>query len=191
MGRRRRPQAWGIIEALNILEQCVPQWYPGQSLGTLGPANPLFWHALVETKKVAYADTYAFNADPDVVSVPVGTLTSKPYAASLCGKVNPGEASATAPPSFDPVVGGFTGPAIGGDTIYLSTADRWGNMVSWIDSNFTPSGLGSRSLVMASSSITGAACSHWIPRVPTSSRRTSAHTIRSRRCLLRRTTDPC
>jgi len=135
-------QAWGIIEALNILEQCVPQWYPGKSLGTLGPANPLFWHALIETKKLAYADTYAFNADPDVVSVPIGTLTSKPYAASLCSKVNPGEASATAPPSFDPVVGGFTGPAIGGDTIYLSTADRWGNMVSWVDSNFAAFGSG-------------------------------------------------
>jgi hypothetical protein len=60
---------------LNILEQCVPQWYPGQTLSTLGPANPLFWHALIETKKLAYADTYAFNADPDVVSVPVGALT--------------------------------------------------------------------------------------------------------------------
>src|SRR5256714_2201498 len=128
-------QAWGIIEALNILEQCVPQWYPGQSLGTLGPTNPLFWHALIETKKLAYADTYAFNADPDVVSVPVGTLTSKPYAAALCGKVNPNEASATAPP-IDTTAGGATGTTVGGDTIYLSTADRWGNMVSWIDSNF-------------------------------------------------------
>jgi gamma-glutamyltranspeptidase/glutathione hydrolase len=135
-------QAWGIIEALNILEQCVPQWYPGQTLRTLGPANPLFWHALIETKKLAYADTYAFNADPDVVSVPVGTLTSKPYAASLCSKVNPSKASATAPPSFDPIVGGFTGPAISGDTIYLSTADRWGNMVSWVDSNFAAFGSG-------------------------------------------------
>jgi len=135
-------QAWGIIEALNILEQCVPQWYPGESLSTLGPANPLFWHALIETKKLAYADTYAFNADPDVVSVPVGALTSKPYAASLCSKVNPGEASATAPPSFDTTVGGGTGAAIGGDTIYLSTADRWGNMVSWIDSNFAAFGSG-------------------------------------------------
>jgi gamma-glutamyltranspeptidase/glutathione hydrolase len=135
-------QAWGIIEALNILEQCVPQWYPGQSLSTLGPTNPLFWHALIETKKLAYADTYAFNADPDVVSVPVGTLTSKPYAASLCSKVNPSEASATAPPSFDPIVGGFTGPAIGGDTIYLATADRSGNMVSWVDSNFAAFGSG-------------------------------------------------
>jgi gamma-glutamyltranspeptidase/glutathione hydrolase len=104
---------------------------------------------LIETKKLAYADTYTFNADPDVVSVPVGTLTSKAYAASLCGKVNPSEASATAPPSFDLTVSGGIGAVMGGgpgaaigDTIYLSTADRWGNMVSWIDSNFAAFGSG-------------------------------------------------
>lgn len=127
-------QAWGITEAMNILEQCVPQWYPGQSLATLGPANPLFWHALIETKKLTYGDVYAHNADPDVVPVPVAMLTSKSYAASLCSKVNPSQASATAPPAYD------TG--IGGDTIYLSTADRWGNMVSWINSNFAGWGSG-------------------------------------------------
>ena len=82
-------QAWGIVEEMNVLEQCVPTWYPGQTLATLGPANPLFWHALVETKKVVYADLYAHNADPNVVSVPVDMLTSKPHAASLCSKVNP------------------------------------------------------------------------------------------------------
>jgi gamma-glutamyltranspeptidase/glutathione hydrolase len=135
-------QAWGIVEALNILEQCVPEWYPGQSLATLGPADPLFWHALIETKKLVYADTYAFNADPDVVSVPVHRLTSKQYAASLCGKVNPGRASPTAPPGFDTSGGGVKGAPLRGDTVYLSTADRWGNMVSWIDSNFVPFGSG-------------------------------------------------
>ena len=135
-------QAWGIMEAMNILEQCVPQWYPGQSLATLGPANPLFWHALIETKKLTYADVYAHNADPDVVPVPVAMLTSKSYAASLCSKVNPSQASATAPPSFDTAVSGGTGAAVGGDTIYLSTADRWGNMVSWINSNYAGFGSG-------------------------------------------------
>jgi gamma-glutamyltranspeptidase/glutathione hydrolase len=136
-------QAWGIMEAMNILEACMPTWYPGQSLATLGPANPLFWHALIETKKLVYADTYAHNADPDVVSVPVDTLTSKSYAASLCGKVDPAHASATSPPSFD--TAGHAGAAVGGvggDTIYLTTADRWGNMVSWINSNFAGFGSG-------------------------------------------------
>ena len=137
-------QAWGIMEAMNILEACVPTWYPSQSLAMLGPANPLFWHALIETKKLVYADTYAHNADPDVVSVPVAKLTSKSYAASLCGKVNPTHASATSPPSYDllsPHDGAAVG-GIGGDTIYLTTADRWGNMVSWINSNYAGFGSG-------------------------------------------------
>lgn len=126
-------QAWGIVEELNVLEQCVPTWYPGQSLATLGPANPLFWHALVETKKVVYAELYAHNADPHTTSVPVDMLTSKPHAASLCNKVNPNQAATTGPPGVD---------GERGDTIYLSTADRWGNMVSWINSNFSSWGSG-------------------------------------------------
>src|SRR3989449_11377793 len=117
-----------------FLEEGVHPGYPGESLPALGPANPLFWHALVETKKAVYADLYAHNADPDVVSVPVDMLTSKPHARSLCSKVNPRQASLTGPHSVD--------TAAGGDTIYLSAADRWGNMVSWINSNFAGWGSG-------------------------------------------------
>jgi gamma-glutamyltranspeptidase / glutathione hydrolase len=127
-------QAWGIVEAMNVLEQCVPVWYPGQRLATLGPANPLFWHALVETKKAVYADVYAHNADPDAVSVPLHMLTSKQHAASLCSKVDPKRASSTGSSSSE--------ASDSGDTIYLATADRWGNMVSWINSNFAGWGSG-------------------------------------------------
>ena len=126
--------AWGIVEEMNILEACVPVWYPGKTLDSLGPTSPLFWHAQIETKKLAYADLYAYNADPNVVSVPVATKTSKAYAASLCSKVNPHEASTPGPPSFD------TSP--NGDTIAMSVSDRWGNMVSWINSNFAGFGSG-------------------------------------------------
>lgn len=133
-GTRAPSQAWGIVEEMNVLEQCVPIWYPGQTLATLGPASPLFWHALVETKKVVYADLYGHNADPNVVSVPLDTLTSKPHARSLCGKVNPNRASSAGSPSSD-----NTGT---GDTIYVAAADRWGNMVSWINSNFAGWGSG-------------------------------------------------
>jgi gamma-glutamyltranspeptidase/glutathione hydrolase len=135
-------QAWGIMEAMNILEACVPTWYPGQSLATLGPSSPQYWHALIETKKLVYSDTYAHNADPDVVPVPVAMLTSKSYAASLCSKVNPAHASPTVPPSFDTAHAAAAAGTIGGDTIYLTTADRWGNMVSWINSNFAGFGSG-------------------------------------------------
>jgi len=132
-GTRAPSQAWGIVEAMNVLEKCVPVWYPGQTLASLGPANPLYWHALVEAKKAVYADLYAHNADPNAVPVPVEKFTSKEHAASLCGKVDPHHASST-------------GPKVeiseGGDTIYLATADRWGNMVSWINSNYAGWGSG-------------------------------------------------
>src|SRR5437763_9137236 len=121
-GTRAPSQAWGIVEMMNVLEACVPAWYPGQTLGTLGPANPLYWHALIEAKKAVYADVYARNADPNAVPVPLEMLTSKPHAASLCGRVDPKRASST---------GSRTTEAFDdGDTIYLAAADRWGKMVS-------------------------------------------------------------
>jgi gamma-glutamyltranspeptidase/glutathione hydrolase len=133
-GTRAPSQAWGIVEALNVLEACMPTWYPGKTLASLGPANPLYWHALVETKKAVYRDVYGHNADPNAVNVPLEMLTGKPHAASLCSKVNPSHASATGPANAD---------ADGtGDTIYLAAADRWGNMVSWINSNFSTWGSG-------------------------------------------------
>ena len=134
MGTRAPSQAWGIIEALNVLDACVPKWYPGQTLASLGPANPLYWHALIETKKAVYADVYGRNADPNAVNVPLDMLTSKAHAATLCAKVDPARASRTGSPDND-----TTGA---GDTIYLATADRWGNMVSWINSNFAGWGSG-------------------------------------------------
>ena len=131
---RAPSQAWGILEALNVLEQCVPSWYPGQTLASLGPADARYWHAMIETKKAVYKDVYGYNGDPNAVSVPLDMLTSKAHAGSLCSHVDPARASATGPSGGD---------ASGtGDTIYLATADRWGNMVSWINSNFSGWGSG-------------------------------------------------
>jgi gamma-glutamyltranspeptidase/glutathione hydrolase len=126
-------QAWAAEEDLNILQACLPQWAPGETLASLGPTNPKYWHLLVEAKKLAYADLYRYNADPDFVSVPLGKLLSESYAASLCGKVDPGHASTPGPE------GNF---ALPGDTIVISTADGEGNMVSWVNSNFSAFGSG-------------------------------------------------
>ncbi len=126
-------QGFAANEALNILAQCVPKVVPGKSLASLGPADSEYWHLLVEAKKLAYADLYRFNADPDVERVPIARLLSAQYAASLCGKIDPNRASTPAPP----------GPGAGtSDTIVLSTADRWGNMVSWVNSNYDEFGSG-------------------------------------------------
>ncbi len=126
-------QGFATLEALNILEQCVPKLLPGRSLASLGPTDPLYWHMLVEAKKLAYADLYAFNADPDHVSVPTRTLLSNEHASALCAKIDPARAAATGP------LGAFVDT---GDTIVLSTADRWGNMVSWVNSNYDAFGSG-------------------------------------------------
>jgi gamma-glutamyltranspeptidase/glutathione hydrolase len=144
-------QSWASIEELNILEACVPGWTGGKSLAQLGPTNPLYWHLIIEAKKVAYADLYAYNGDPDFVSVPLSTLLSKSYAATLCGKVDPTKASTpTAPGNIPGNPGVSTGSGSGGsvslgiegDTIYGTTADRWGNMASWINSNYSGFGTG-------------------------------------------------
>jgi gamma-glutamyltranspeptidase / glutathione hydrolase len=126
-------QAWATEEILNILQACVPQWTPGQTLASLGPTNPQYWHFLIEAKKLAYADLYQYNADPNFAAVPVAKLLSESYAASLCGKVDPQRASTPGPE------GNFSMP---GDTIVLSSADSEGNMVSWVNSNFSAFGSG-------------------------------------------------
>ena len=117
-------QGFAALEMLNILEVCVPKF--GASLAALGPADPQYWHYLVEAKKLAYSDLQAKNADPKFADVPVARLLSKEHAASLCGKIDPNVAS-------KPAVRGGTD----GGTIYLTTADRWGNMVSLIHSVFS------------------------------------------------------
>ncbi|HUI62886.1 MAG TPA: gamma-glutamyltransferase family protein [Steroidobacteraceae bacterium] len=126
-------QDWAANEMLNILEACVPGWAPGESLASLGPTHPLYWHLLIEAKKLAYADLIAYNADPHFATVPLARLLSPQYAKSLCSKVDPRRASTP----------GRRGAADGtGDTIVLATADAQGNMVSWVNSNFAEWGSG-------------------------------------------------
>jgi gamma-glutamyltranspeptidase/glutathione hydrolase len=126
-------QAWATEEILNILQACLPQWSPDATLAAMGPANPKYWHLLIEAKKLAYADLYRYNADPNFAKVPLARLLSTAYAASLCGRVNPLKASIPGPPADAPSAG---------DTIVLSTADSEGNMVSWVNSNFSGFGSG-------------------------------------------------
>jgi gamma-glutamyltranspeptidase/glutathione hydrolase len=141
-------QSWAAVEILDILETCLPQWAPGQTLSTLFTTNPtLYWHLMVEAKKLGYNDLYRFNADPDFPSnaglLPfIRNLATKSHASSLCGLVDPTKAGCPtgngygACPAKSALANGE------GDTIVLSAADRWGNMVSWVNSNFATFGSG-------------------------------------------------
>lgn len=122
-------QGWAGLEMLNILEVCAP--YHGLNLTTLGPSNPDYWHLMVEAKKLAYSDLQAYNGDPLFVDVPLEKLLDKSYAENLCSRIDMDHAS-------EPSVKG----GLDGGTIYLTTADRWGNMVSFIHSIFSVYGSG-------------------------------------------------
>jgi gamma-glutamyltranspeptidase / glutathione hydrolase len=122
-------QGFAVLEILNLLEVCAPRH--GVDLAQLGPRSPEFWHFLVEAKKLAFNDLHAYNADPRKADIPLRKLISKEYAGTLCDRIDldsagmPGEANDLA-----------------GGTVYLTVADRWGNMVSFIYSIFFPFGSG-------------------------------------------------
>ncbi|MGD8602072.1 MAG: gamma-glutamyltransferase family protein [Gemmatimonadota bacterium] len=122
-------QGFAALEMLNILEVCAPMH--GVNLADLGPTNPDYWHFMVEAKKLAYSDLLAYNADPKFVDVHLDELLTKEYAATLCDRIDMAKAS-------EPSVKG----GLEGGTIYLTTADRWGNMVSLIHSVFSVYGSG-------------------------------------------------
>ena len=122
-------QGFAVLEMMNILETCAPQL--GVNLASLGPRSPPYWHLLIEAKKLAYADLYAYNGDPGFTQVPVVRLISKSHAAELCSRIDMKKAR-TPEAVGDPI----------GGTVYLTVADRWGNMVSFIYSIYDTFGSG-------------------------------------------------
>ena len=88
------------------------------------------YHKIVESIKLAFADTKTYVADPRYMKTRVEDLLSEDYAARRRALI--GE-TALLPQAGDPSCGG---------TIYLCTADPEGNMVSFIQSNYTTFGAG-------------------------------------------------
>ncbi|MFN0242506.1 MAG: gamma-glutamyltransferase [Planctomycetota bacterium] len=125
-------QGIAVLQMLNILE--------GYDVKSLGLNSAAYVHAFVEAKKLAFEDRALFYADPEFNRLPVAELISKEYAQQR-RKLIGDRAAKTFPPG---------NPSIDqGDTIYLTTADGEGNMVSLIQSNYrgmgsgmTPDGLG-------------------------------------------------
>jgi gamma-glutamyltranspeptidase/glutathione hydrolase len=129
------PNGQGIaaLQILNVLE--------GYDLKAMGFGSPDHVHLFVEAKKLAFEDRARWYADPAFGKIPVSELISKEYAAERRKLIDMTRAARSYP------VGN---PALEhGDTIYLTTADEEGNMVSLIQSNYrgmgsgmTPDGLG-------------------------------------------------
>ena len=126
------PNGQGIaaLQILNIMEH-----YDVKSMGF---GSPEYVHTFVEAKKLAFADRAKFYSDMDFNDIPVERLISKQYAAERQRTINPNRAAKRVDAGINE-----------GDTIYLTVADKNGNMVSLIQSNFrgmgsgmTPTGLG-------------------------------------------------
>ena len=116
------PNGHGIVVlmALNLLE--------GFSFGARDCPDTI--HRQIEAMKLAFADGLHYIADPAWMRVETERLLSKEYADSRRRLI--GE-SARLPEHGDPHCGG---------TVYLCTADREGNMVSYIQSNYNGFGSG-------------------------------------------------
>ena len=121
------PNGQGIaaLQMLNILE--------GYDLKSYGFGSAEHIHLFVEAKKLAFEDRAKYYADPDFARAPVARLISKDYAAERRKLISMDKAATSVAP------GEFTTQ---GDTIYLTTADRHGSMVSLIQSNYRGMGSG-------------------------------------------------
>lgn len=122
------PNGQGIatLQILNILE--------GYDIKGMGFGSADYIHTFLEAKKLTYADRARFYADPKFNKLPVQALISKSYATQRRALINPTRAAQQVE-AGDPRLRT-------GDTIYLSTADRYGNMVSLIQSNYMGMGSG-------------------------------------------------
>jgi gamma-glutamyltranspeptidase/glutathione hydrolase len=123
------PNVQGIaaLEMLNIMEN-----FPlGQKDWGFGSTKAL--HAMIEAKKLAYADLARYIGEPRKQKLPVATLLSKEWAAARAKMIDADKADC------DAAAGEI---ALGNDTTYLSVVDRDGNMVSLIQSNYESFGSG-------------------------------------------------
>src|SRR6476661_1709473 len=84
------PNGQGIaaLQILNILEGFDLKAMGRNSAGTL--------HAMIEAKKLAWADRAKFYADPEFATIPLAQLISKQYAAERRKLIDPNHAAKTA-----------------------------------------------------------------------------------------------
>ena len=120
------PNGQGIaaLQILNILERF--------DIESMGFGTSDYIHLFTEAKKIVYEDRAKYYADTNFSNIPVEKLISKEYANERSKLINLKKSSK----SFNP------GNLEIGDTIYLTVADSFGNMVSLIQSNYRGMGSG-------------------------------------------------
>ncbi|MCX6334580.1 MAG: gamma-glutamyltransferase [Bacteroidia bacterium] len=120
------PNGQGIaaLQILNILE--------GYDIASMGFGSAEYIHTFTEAKKLAFEDRAKYYADPLFTKVPLTQLLSKKYAAERRKLINPDKAAKV----YE------AGISEAGNTVYLTVADKYGNIVSLIQSNYRGMGSG-------------------------------------------------
>ena len=122
------PNGQGIaaLQMLQILE--------AYDIASMEHNSAEFLHLMIEAKKIVFEDRAKFYADPAFNEIPVKGLISDAYATERRKLINENRAArridAGNPALYE------------GDTIYMTAADKDGNMVSLIQSNFRGMGSG-------------------------------------------------
>ena len=119
------PNGQGIaaLQMLNILE--------GYNFSQIPYGSTKHIHLFTEAKKLAFEDRAKYYADMQFSKVPLQQLISKKYADERRELINENKAGVYK-----------AGERMDGGTIYLTTADSEGNMVSLIQSNYRGMGSG-------------------------------------------------
>ncbi|HMD32299.1 MAG TPA: gamma-glutamyltransferase family protein [Candidatus Acidoferrales bacterium] len=103
-------------------------------------------HVEIEAKKLAYADMLHYVADPRYAKIPVAQLLGAEHTAARAAQVDSRRANCSVAPllagSASADAPQVTLPTQAGDTTYLATVDKDGNMVSLIQSNYDGFGSG-------------------------------------------------
>ena len=116
------PPAGQGVAALQMLKMLE-----GYDLQAMGHNTAPYLHALIEAKKLAHADLDRYIADPDHMDVRPQALLDPAYLRARASLIDPGRAAERPEP------GHLTTDS---ETIYLTVADRDGNMISFINSIF-------------------------------------------------------
>ena len=122
------PPAGQGIAALQMLKMLE-----AEDLQAMGHNSVHYLHTLIEAKKLAYADITRYVADPEHMEVQPESLLDVDYLAHRARLIDP-TAAADGPDAGR--------PATDSETIYLTVADQYGNMISFINSLYGSFGSG-------------------------------------------------
>ncbi|HEY2825596.1 MAG TPA: gamma-glutamyltransferase [Gemmatimonadales bacterium] len=123
-------QGIGALMMLQMMEK-----FP---LGDYGFHSTRALHAMMEARQLAYADVLRYVGDPRISQIPVADMLAPAHAAARAGAIDATKANCAVVPSDLASVANKDG----GDTIYLTVIDAAGNVVSFIQSNYSAFGSG-------------------------------------------------